>query len=188
MGRVADRVLDALAAEVTARTEWDEAPALCFLYLHEGKCHVRPISIPDSLWASDAPPRILEGIADCLGEFSWLFQPAAPGELHGAAFRCEMWEVRGDPADAAGFARAEADARARRLYTRPDRVETRSIWAVDRAGITYDVTIERVTGEVRRQARWPKPGVPAITGAVPDALDKLVTALLGVEMPARSRG
>lgn len=94
-----------------------------------------------------------------------------------------MWEVRTDPA---GLARAQEDAKARRLWTRPDRVETRSIWAVDRAGITYDVTIERITGQVRRQARWPKPGVPAITGAVPDALDKLVTALLGVPMPARA--
>ena len=134
------------------------------------------------------PPRILERIADGLGNFSGLLQAGAPEGLHGAAFRSEMWEVHGDPADAAGLARAEADAKARRLYTRPDRIEVRSMWAVDRAGISYDVTMTRGTGEVRRQARWPKPGTPAITGAIPDALDKLVTALLGVEIPARSRG
>lgn len=187
MGRVAGLVLDALAAEVTARTEWDEPPALCFLYLHDGKCHVRPLDVPGRYWAAAPPSRVLAAIADGLGEFPGLLQRAAPEGLHGAAFRCEMWEVRGDPADTAALARAEAMAGERRLYQHPGRVEVRSMWAVDRGGASYDATVERGTGGMRRHVSYPKPGVPGFTGIIPDALDKLVTALLGVEMPARSR-
>lgn len=98
-----------------------------------------------------------------------------------------MWQVRTGPPGGGDHEKAVEDAGNRRLYAHPDRVEVRSIWAVDRAGISYDATVERGAGEVRRTARWPKPGSLAVTGAVPDALDRLVTTLLGVQMPARSR-
>lgn len=187
MGRVADMILDAMAAEVETRQEWDEPPALCLLYLDEGKCRARPVLVPDQYWAAAPPSHVLAAIADGLGGFSGLLRSVAPEGLHGAAFRCEMWQVSGAEGDTAALAEAEAAARARRLHAHPGRVEVRSMWAVDRGGASYDVTLARVTGEVRRSVSYPKPGVPGMTGTIPDALDKLVTVLTGAELAARPR-
>jgi hypothetical protein len=147
MGRVADLVVGALVAEVESRADWDEPPAVYFMYLHEGKCHVSALEVPVSYWRAGPPARVLRALAEGLGEFSGLMQALAPGELHGAAFRCEMWEVR-TPEGGEGLAEAEAAADARELYAHPGRVEVRSMWAVDRAGITYNAVLDRATGAV----------------------------------------
>lgn len=65
-------------------------------------------------------------------------------------------------------------------------MESRCFYAVDRAGITYSAMQARGETEVKRSAHYPKPGRPGISGIIPDALDKLVTALLGVQIPVRS--
>lgn len=185
MGRMADRIEAALAAEVSDRSEWDEPPGLYFLRVDGGECALRPQAVPVSCWAMGPPSRVLEAIADGFGQFSGLLQPAAPEGLYGVAFRCEMWEVRTGLPGAEDHDQAQAMAHERRLYQHPDRIEVRSIWAVDRYGISYDATLERETGEMRRLVTYPKPGVPGFSGIIPDALDKLVTVLLGVGLPAR---
>jgi hypothetical protein len=187
VSRVADLILDAMEAEVRSRTEWDEAPCLYFLSMSGGGCEVRPQAVPEDYWGMAPPGRVLAALADGLGQFSGLLQSTAPEGLYGAAFRCEMWEVRTGPPGAPDHDRAQAMADERRLREHPDRVETRSIWAVDRGGISYDVTLERESGDLRRLVTYPKPGVPGFTGIIPAALDRLVTALLGVELAARPR-
>lgn len=92
MGRVAEKILDALEAEIKDRAEWDEAPGLYFLYLEGGEARVSQAPVPVFLWESD-PPRGLARMAACLGDFSGLLQSVAPEGLHGAAFRCEAWAV-----------------------------------------------------------------------------------------------
>ena len=187
MGRIAEKILDAMEAEVRSRAEWDEPPCLYFLRVDGGECEVRPLQVPEHYWAAAPPGHVLSALADGMGQFSGLLRSAAPEGLYGAAFRCEMWEVRTGLPGTEDHDRAEAMAHERRLYTHPDRVETRSIWAVDRGGASYDVTLERESGEVRRLVTYPKPGAPGFQGVVPDALDRLVTALLGVELAARPR-
>ena len=40
MGHIAEKILDAVEAEVRARVEWDECPGLYFLYLEGGEARV----------------------------------------------------------------------------------------------------------------------------------------------------
>ena len=186
MGRVADQVMDALVAEVKSRTEWDEAPALFFLYLEGGRCRPSPLPLPGEIWAMDAPPRVLARLAGGSREFSGLLQAAAPEGLFGAAFRCEAWAVTGGKPGSERDREVTAASRARRLHVHPDRVESRCMYAVDRAGTTYAAMVARGEARVKRSVSYRKPGRPDFAGIIPDALDRLVTAVLGVELPARA--
>jgi hypothetical protein len=128
---------------------------------------------------------VLSRIASCLGDFSGLLQSDAPEGLHGAAFRCEAWTVDAGMPGTERRSEVSAATMARRLHVHPGRVESRCFYAVDRGGITYSVMQAKGAAEVRRSAHYPKPGRPEISGVIPAALDRLVTALLGVELAAR---
>lgn len=186
MGRVADLVMDTLVAEVKSRTGWDEPPALFFLYLEGGKCRASALPLPDEIWALDAPPRVLSRLADGSGEFSGLLQAAAPEGLFGAGFRCEAWAVTGGKPGSRREREVTAASKARQLHVHPDRVESRCMYAVDRAGTTYSATLARGGDEVKRSVSYRKPGRADFGGIIPDALDRLVTAVLGVQFPARA--
>jgi hypothetical protein len=185
--------MDALAAEITRHTEWDERPELLTMYYQGGRGHLGQIPVPDYVWASGPPALVLESLAEASASRAELLQMAAPGELHGIGFFTEIWM-----ATARAGSEADADLRRRvkaaggRVSKLPEqeRVEARAIWAVDRAGITYSVMQVRGEDEVQRAVSYPKAGQPALektSGTVPDALDKLVTAFLGVPLPARER-
>lgn len=180
MGRVQDRIAGALAAEVEGRTEWDEPPRLYFLYLEGGEPRLRDLEFPDEWWAADRPPVVLDAVSRCWGEYGDLLARAAPGSLHGAAFRSETWRVATSPPGSPGYAEAERLARAHRLREHPDKVEERTIWAVDRAGITYGAVLERGASQARGQVSYPGPGRKGITGTIPEALERIVAAVLGV--------
>ena len=60
------------------------------------------------------------------------------------------------------------------------------MYAVDRAGTTYSATLARGGDEVKRSVSYRKPGRADFGGIIPDALDRLVTAVLGVQFPARA--
>lgn len=77
------------------------------------------------------------------------------------------------------------DGNARRVHERPDRVEVRQIWAVDRARTTYMASQERGSGEVRTDIRRPAAGMDHV-GDIFTGLDGIVSAFLGVTMPGRS--
>ncbi len=185
MGRVADQVMDTLVAEIEKRDEWDEPPALFFLYLEGGKCRASALPVPDAIWATDAPPRVLARMADGLGEFPGLLSSVAPEGLHGAAFRCEAWAVSGGKPGSRREREVTAASRARQLHVHPDRVESRCMYAVDRAGITYSAMLARGQRQVKPSVSYPKPGEPGFSGIIPNALDRLVMSLLGVELAAR---
>lgn len=185
MGRVADAVMDTLAAEVKGCTGGDEPPALFFLYLEGGECRASALPLPDEIWAMDAPPRVLARLADGSGEFSGFLQAAAPEGLHGAAFRCEAWAVDAGKPGTGRRSEVSAAAMSRRLHVHPDRVESRCMYAVDRAGTTYSAMLARGCDEVKRSVSYRKPGRPDFAGIIPSALDRLVTSLLGVNLPAR---
>lgn len=185
MGRAADLIMDTLVSEVKSRTGWDEPPALFFLYLEGGRCRVSALPLPDEVWALDAPPRVLARLADGAGEFSGLLSSVAPEGLHGAAFRCEAWAVTGGKPGSEREREVTAASHARQLHVHPDRVEFRCMYAVDRAGTTYSAMQARGEWAVKRSVSYRKPGFPEVSGIIPNALDRLVTATLGVELPGR---
>jgi hypothetical protein len=188
MGQVQEAIGDALAAEITGRKRWDERPELFTLYYSGGRCHLRRVPLPDWVWFSGPPAQVLASLADAGGAGADLLQQAtsAMAGLHGAAFSAEMWMASAPEGTAAAEdleRRARAAGGASKL---PERVEARSIWAVDRAGTAYTAVQARGSAEVRRGLIYPMAGRPS-AGAIPDALDRLVTAFLGVTMPDRTR-
>ncbi len=184
MGRIPEAIADALVAEIKSRTEWDEAPALYTFYVESGRCRLAQIPLPEMVWSLAAPPAVLASFADAGLDEAVTLQAVAPPGLYGAAFRCEAWEVDGGKPGTEQRRQALADSKARRLNTRPDRVEVRSIYGVDRAGVTYSAVQRRGETGVRRSIAYPKPG-HGFAGTIPNALDRLVTSFLGVSMPAR---
>lgn len=186
MGDVQDAIGDALAAEITRRKRWDELPAVFTVYYKGGRGHLRRVPLPGMIWATGPTSRVLERIADATetGGMDALRATAEAG-LYGAAFFTEIWMASAPEGTA-----EEADLLARgraaggRVSKLADRVETRSIYAVDRAGITYTALQAWGSAEVQRDVSYPKAGQPA-GGAVPAALDRLVKAFLGVSLPDR---
>lgn len=76
-----------------------------------------------------------------------------------------------------------ADAMAHRIHERADRVEARTMWAVDRAGNVYGALKRRGIDAVpRTTVAYAKAG-RRIGGEVPEALERMVTAMLAVTMP-----
>jgi hypothetical protein len=120
------------------------------------------------------------------GECSPLLQAAAPEGLHGAVFRCEAWSVEGGAPGTAERSELVSDSRAHRLHLRPDKVEARSAWAVDRAGITYGAMLTRGEREAKLQVHYPKAGRSTITGSVPESLGRIVAGVLGVTFAGRA--
>ena len=184
MGRIPDAIADALVAEVKSRTEWDEAPALYTFYVESGRCRLAQIPLPEMVWAMDEPARVLASFASAGLDEAVTLQAVAPPGLYGAAFRCEAWEVNGGKPGTDQRRQALADSKARRLKDRPDRLEIRTIYGVDRGGVTYAAVQRRGETDVRRSIAYPKPG-HWFAGTVPNALDRMVTSFLGVSMPAR---
>lgn len=188
MTRVPDLIAAALADVLRERTGWDEPPELCNLRVGAGQCEVRPIPLPTAVWASGPPAEVLRQMAaDLKGGPAHVdvLRRHVPADLYGCAFRAEAWGVQartGTPE----AAECLAAARARRLASHPDRIEIRTVWAVDRAGISYDAMQERGSDEVTSRVVYPSPGSPeGFAGTVFEALDDLVTALLGVTVPDR---
>jgi hypothetical protein len=180
MGRVQEKISQCLAAEVEGRAAWDEPPGLYFLYLEGGKPRLSGLRFPDGIWASGRPPEVLDAVSRCWDDFRGLLRQAAPQALHGAAFRCEMWRVETPPEDSPEYQEARRMALQRRLREHLDRVEGRSMWAVDRAGIAYGAVLDRGTAHARvMPPRYPG-AAGRITGTIPEALDRIVTAMLGV--------
>jgi len=183
MGKVQDAVSDALVAEISSREGRDEPPGLYFLYLEDGKCYARRQALPGAVWRSGPPAAVLSAMAGCLGEVSGTLHQIAPEALHGVAFYTEAWTVMQPEAGTAQRSEVMADAMAHRVHTRPDRVEARTMWAVDRAGIVYGALQRRDIDPVpRTTVAYPKAGA-RIGGDVPKALERMVTAMLADTAP-----
>jgi hypothetical protein len=189
MGRVQDAVAAALAAEITSRTEWDEPPGLYFIRYSGGECSRRRFPLPDSAWRKAPPALVLATFADALASpLAAGFAKAAPADLYGAALCTEAWiatAVAGTPEG--DDLKARAKAAGGRVSKLADRIEARTMCAVDRTGTGYQVLQPR-GGQVQTAVWQPgNDGREFLTGAVPRALDRIVTALLAVDLPERPR-
>jgi hypothetical protein len=169
-------VLEALSAEIARRTRWDEQPALYTLHLTRSHATLRQLPIHPAAWATGAPAEVLAEIAADLAGAPHAPAFLARPDLHGAAFFAEAWAVDGPEQTQRAVALGSA-ARS------PDRVETRQLWAVDRARTTYEAWQARGRDQVNTAVRT-APG-PVAAGTIPEALDSLVRTALGVTLPKR---
>ena len=183
--RVPRAIAEHLAAEIRRRREWDEPPCLYALHVEGGQPRLGPLPLPDVIWAAGPPAQVLLALSGMGPGHARLLQSAAPAGLYGLAFRTEVWEITAPQDDEAAVRKMFEDGNARRVSQRPDRVEARQIWAVDRARTTYMASQERGSVDVRTSIRRPQRGNDHV-GDVFDGLDRLVSAFLGVTMPGRS--
>jgi hypothetical protein len=181
---VHDGIVAAMAEQLERRRHWDEPPALYWLHLERGRPKLRQVGIPDLMWSLDRPPAVLGRIAVTMA--AGRYRSPWP-DLFGMAVRHEGWKVEVDPdaPDAKAVSRrVAAQSREHVLHTRPDRIEARMFYAVDRAGWTYQA--EQKRGQLRAERMAVPPASdPTITGAVVDALDLMVATMLGVTLPER---
>jgi hypothetical protein len=187
MGRVQDAICDALVAEIKSRQEWDQPPEVLTVYYRGGEGHLGRLPLPAAIWSSGPPAQILASLADAGGDCAGLLQRLVPPEFYGMAFFSEIWMVSAPEGTAeADDLLRRAEAAGGRVSQMPERVEARSMWAVDRAGTTYSAVRARGSDEVKRGLIYTKPGRSS-AGTIPAALDRMVTAFLGVSMPDRTR-
>ncbi|RFU83650.1 hypothetical protein DY218_27470 [Streptomyces triticagri] len=169
-----DQVLDALQQLIEARTEWDEAPEVYFLYQEWLKVTAKPLPIPTFVWATHPhPPTVLRNIAHTLALAG---PPPHADTLIGAAFRVEAFAINSDstsPRVQEAVRRHQAGGSVPRFEHIPGRVEQRFIQGVDLAGRTYVVSGDRLPDDSmarpRRDCVEPD-GADLLTGNVPDAL------------------
>lgn len=175
-------ILGAVRRHVKARPHWDEPPELSMIRYAGGRAQLRPVPVPDADWArQDRVTDLLERLAHAIsrgGADQIRAAGGPPADLAGAAFRTEAWMVAG------GGDEVLAAARRRQLHAHPGRVEVRMMTAVDRAGLTYEVTQERLSGRVNAEV-FRRADDRLTRGRVPGALDRIVAALLGVPIPER---
>lgn len=172
-------ILDVMAAELAERREWDEPPALYFLYEEDGGCLLRQLPIPDDRWEGNAPPDVLRWLAEQLAGMGGMLREMAPRELRAVAFRFEAWAITGPAEDPLLRATAEADARDHVLHLRPDRVEARMMLAAGSDGVIYQATA--------RRDGLPEPDVTSgplgeggggtFGGSVPESLSMIIAAI-----------
>jgi len=189
MGIVHERVLDVMCASLASRTRWDEPPEVYLFGLSMGRPHLHRMDVPDEVWGLTRPPLVLEQVAAEAEHRTGMLAAVAPPDLHAAGFCCETWSMRDETVPGTPeHARLDAAARAHRLHRHPDRIESRTMWVVDRAGITYMATWPRGESAPHRYTDFPGAGRDRARGAVPETLDRLVQALLGVSLPPRPGG
>jgi len=184
MSAVHEAILKCLTDNVAARSEWNEPPALYLVILRGGEPALEELPIAEKEWRKAPAPRILEQLASGAAVGKLLgTRPPMPTGLHGAAFYSESWTV---PMQDVEWETVKADAYARRVSRRPDRVEVRFMTAVDRGGTQYAVMAPRGT-HTEAHIMYPttNPEGTFATGSIVESLDILVQALLDVPMPER---
>jgi hypothetical protein len=180
--QVSRAVLNTLAAEARSRPGWDELPHLYLAYVSRGQCRLESAGIPDTAWGV-RPAYDLAALAGAVAHAPGVGVRAKPG-LHAVAFRAEAFEFDGAEPGTERFTQLVRDSNAGMTASRPDRREVRAITAIDRAGLIYDVKLTRETGDIRKDVFPPDP-VNGHVGTIVNALDLLITALLGTSMPER---
>ncbi len=183
MSGIPDAIAAELAAELRRRREWDEPPCVYTVHVDRGRCRLMPVWVPDRIWMTGPPGEILARMAKAGMNIAGPLQSMATPDLYGAAFRCEMWQVHAALGDQGAVRKLVEDGNARRIWSRPDRIEVRQLCAVDRTRITYLATQPR-GGDAGTVIQRPEPGLDH-AGVIPEALDQLVSAFLGVTLPER---
>jgi hypothetical protein len=171
-----------LAAELGARTAWDEPPCLYAIRQQAGRFRLQPLPIPPAAWATGRPPDVLEAIARTAELAARLPGTRRRSDLYGTAFRFEGWGLDMQNMTSDQRRQGQADAAAHLIHARPDRVEYRLLLAADRTGTTYAAHQQRGQHQPTEDI-FPPGRHHHHDGAIPDALRRLTTALTGLPPP-----
>jgi hypothetical protein len=140
-------VMDQMLSADFAGDEWDEPPAL-YLLAADPKVGVAvmDMDVPEVVWQAGRPPEVIQlltvGIAGA-GKRSPRLTPPPGFGLIAALFFCEGWAVTSKSINPSQMEDAMADARAHTIHLREDRVEIKTMYAVDNMGNDYCLTYER---------------------------------------------
>lgn len=205
MSKLHERIGDLLAEALDARTAWDEPPALYSIHLpslkvQHGLYNPALVKWPvdDQMWDAN---RAGMRTTDILESFSWFVHAHADlfrkvdeegkaRHIYGMGFRHEGWALPESHLKPGTAERSEAylASSSHTIYKHPDRIETRSFVAVDRARVSYMARLAR--GETRAERFVIYPGQPGVSaqGTIIEALDRLLEAVTGTPAPARRQG
>jgi hypothetical protein len=169
----------ALAAEL-AGAPWGAPPGLYLIGLQDGRYALDLFPVPERLWR-ELPPDTVITAAAALGS-----EIIAGGRLHpsyaGTAVRLEVWDLPWPLLLGPARDQARADLAAGLVYTRPDRIERRYLFAAGRDGTSWMATQLR-TQPVPRTATYPAGTVLKETLGAYRALRVLNRAIFGPQGP-----
>jgi hypothetical protein len=166
-------ITEALRTELASRALREEPPAIYALWLAGGRARLQQIPLDHELWAADTPPQILAAFADTFTEVHTP-GPVRPG-LHGAAFFDDGQREPSRHAQAPGTSGHS-----------PRQAVSPELWAVDRAGTTYRAWLDQASHTICA-AVLDHAHRTAAASTITEALDTLVTTMLGVTLPSARR-
>lgn len=128
-----------LAANLQSRTDWEQPAELYWLHTDtDGQVSLHTILPPD-FFSIDGirPPELLAALAEFWCQTKPAWQRNVPAGFTGLAFFAEAWTVHAEHMDEQQLQQLDADAQARRIAKRDDRIEARVMWGLDRDGAQY---------------------------------------------------
>lgn len=175
-----EALVSMLRHDLEIRADWDEPPAISFIYETDGIWSISELNLPSSAWQPH-PAAGLHYMAESLKEAEVsplliLASAVRPENWRGAAFFSESWMVEqkkenpGDDPDPVFLAMA----RARMISQHPARVEVK-VWHAALADGTFIIVAARRDGDFDHAVM--QPGDKTIEGTIPEALSEIVKAL-----------
>lgn len=181
-----ERVLDTLQTATLARTEWDESPEVGFLFTASEGVRLLALPVPEFVWTMGHPAAITAGLAVTLpsmiksnGISLVTSSYGVPVYPQGAYLRCESWTLPQHYLEET-YRRRQAGGSTPRFETMADRIECRTITAVDVTGRVYITNLERGSSEVATYST-DVIGPQGVDGRVPTALAALLDAVRQVK-------
>ena len=174
------RILHALARELCPRVRiWGEPPDLLFAYSEDGEVGVRGLDLPGVLWLMGPTAQVLSDLADGAERIMPMWEHVTPPGVLGVGLRCEARSTGDlDAVELSALSLAE-------MLVRPAENRIRFACAVDRNGNTYSVETDPAGRVIGGRIVQPADRHSAAFGSIPDALDRLLAAVLGMPMPRR---
>jgi hypothetical protein len=174
-------ILHALAGELCHhRRTWGEPPDLLFAYNEDGEVGVRGLDLPAVVWMTGPTAQLLHQLAEAAELIAPVWRYTVPVGIIGIGLRCEGQYIDRDLSAVEirllGLGGAHCMQRATR---------GRFAFAVDRQGNTYSVETDPAGQVMGGRIVQPGDRDSAAVGSIPDALDRLLTAVLSASMPDR---
>ena len=173
--------LNDLLARWYADDTWDQAPTLWLIVRHDDPSGVLaqgliPLPLDGGVWVGHPAHRVLAVIAKATAMVGLPAGVPAGAQVVGVVMTCEAWGLRYDGLTPEQMRDAEQWARDHSLSEHPDRIEVKTVTAVDTAGFRYFVQHGR--GEPRPDEIKVDVGDPRnhLHGRLTDGLTALLAA------------
>lgn len=180
MNQMTNNIADVLVANLAARRDWDEPPQLYWLNLTKGHVELELFPIDQDIFSLGHPPEVLGVFAQAVEDNAATFRRAIPPSFVGVAFFCEAWTVNYKNHDEAR--RAARQRTTQPPSAHPDRIEQRTIIALERSGFRFYIGQPR-GGDIETEIEHSHTDDPKHAGRIPAVLAQLLNAILGTATP-----